>query len=79
MNKESNDSAVPEAELLRLLAENVKDDAIFVVDTEGLVRSWNPGAQRLLGDWPYHAALGHRAQKGTSLLPVQDARAVKPR
>jgi len=38
-----------EAELFRLLVENVKDYAIFVVDPEGLVRSWNPGAERLLG------------------------------
>jgi PAS domain S-box-containing protein len=38
-----------EAELLRLLVENVKDYAIFIVDTENRVQTWNPGAQRLLG------------------------------
>jgi PAS domain S-box-containing protein len=38
-----------EGELFRLLVENVKDYAIFVVDPEGRVQSWNPGAERLLG------------------------------
>jgi two-component system, cell cycle sensor histidine kinase and response regulator CckA len=38
-----------EAELFRLLIENIQDYAIFVVDPEGRVRSWNPGAERLLG------------------------------
>ena len=38
-----------EGELFRLLIETVKDHAIFVTDPEGRVRSWNPGAERLLG------------------------------
>jgi PAS domain S-box-containing protein len=38
-----------EGELFRLLLENVKDYAIFVIDPEGRVASWNPGAERLLG------------------------------
>ncbi|MCE9566340.1 MAG: PAS domain S-box protein [Planctomycetes bacterium] len=38
-----------EGELFRLLVENVQDYAIFVTDPEGRVRSWNPGAERLLG------------------------------
>ncbi|QEL17793.1 PAS domain S-box protein [Limnoglobus roseus] len=38
-----------EGELFRLLVENVRDYAIFVIDTEGRVESWNPGAERLLG------------------------------
>ncbi|MEX2173416.1 MAG: PAS domain S-box protein [Pirellulaceae bacterium] len=42
--KEENDG-----ELFRLLAENVKDYAIFVVDPQGRVQNWNPGAERLLG------------------------------
>lgn len=37
-----------EAELFRLLVENVQDYAIFVIDLEGQVASWNPGAERLL-------------------------------
>lgn len=38
-----------EGELFRLLVENVTDYAIFVIDPEGRVESWNPGAERLLG------------------------------
>ena len=38
-----------EGELFRLLVENVQDYAIFVIDPEGRVASWNPGAERLLG------------------------------
>jgi len=38
-----------EAELFRLLVENTRDYAIFVVDLEGRVLTWNPGAERVLG------------------------------
>jgi two-component system CheB/CheR fusion protein len=38
-----------EGELLRLLAENSTEYAIFVVDLEGIVLTWNPGAERVLG------------------------------
>ncbi len=38
-----------EGELFRLMVENVKDYAIFVIDPEGRVESWNPGAERMLG------------------------------
>ena len=41
--------AESEGELFRLLVENVVDYAIFVVDTDGLVRTWSHGAERLLG------------------------------
>ena len=38
-----------EAELFRLLVENVKDYAIFILDTQGRVLSWSTGAERLMG------------------------------
>ena len=38
-----------EGELFRLLVENVRDYALFVTDTQGIIRTWNPGAERLLG------------------------------
>ena len=38
-----------EAELFRLLVGNVTDYAIFILDTDGLVASWNPGAERIKG------------------------------
>jgi PAS domain S-box-containing protein len=39
------------SELLELLIEQVVDYAIFVIDREGNIASWNPGAQRIKG---YH-------------------------
>jgi PAS domain S-box-containing protein len=36
-------------ERFRLLVESVRDYAIFMLDTEGIVRSWNAGAQALKG------------------------------
>src|SRR5262249_25034651 len=38
-----------EAELLRLLGERATDYAIFLLDPEGRVASWNPGAERIKG------------------------------
>ncbi len=37
------------AELLRLLIERVEDYAIFLLDPEGRVASWNTGAERITG------------------------------
>lgn len=37
------------AELFRLLVEGIRDYAIFVLDPEGKVLSWNPGAQAMKG------------------------------
>lgn len=38
-----------ETALYQRLVESVQDYAIFALDTEGYIRSWNPGAQRLKG------------------------------
>jgi PAS domain S-box-containing protein len=37
------------AEQYRLLMENVKDFAIFLLDTNGNIATWNTGAERILG------------------------------
>ena len=37
------------ANLYQLLVESVTDYAIFVLDSGGIIRSWNPGAERLKG------------------------------
>jgi PAS domain S-box-containing protein len=42
-------SGGPEPELFRLLIENIKDYAIFMLDPDGNVLSWNPGAQAMKG------------------------------
>jgi PAS domain S-box-containing protein len=36
-------------ELFRLIAESIRDYAVFVTDLEGRVVSWNPGVEALLG------------------------------
>ena len=40
------------AGLLDLLVEQVVDYAIFVLDADGSIASWNPGAQRIKGYSP---------------------------
>lgn len=51
MDQPRDDQPAWEAELFRLLVENTKDYAVFVVDLDGTVVTWNPGAERVLG---YH-------------------------
>ena len=42
--------AFPEAEeQLRLLVENLRDYAVFTMDSQGRVAGWNPGAERIQG------------------------------
>ena len=62
------------AEQFRLLVEQVKDYAIFLLDPEGRVASWNHGAERITG---YSAAeiLGRHF---ACLYPPEDAAAGKP-
>jgi PAS domain S-box-containing protein len=43
------DSVFDSDTLYRLLIEQVEDYAIFALDTEGFIRTWNPGAERLKG------------------------------
>jgi diguanylate cyclase (GGDEF)-like protein/PAS domain S-box-containing protein len=38
-----------QSEVLQLLLDNIGDQAIFMVDARGFVRSWNAGAERLKG------------------------------
>ncbi|HUQ51069.1 MAG TPA: ATP-binding protein, partial [Gammaproteobacteria bacterium] len=64
----------------RLLIENITDYAIFMVDVEGRVASWNSGAQSLLG-YESHEILGQPAaglfeDEGATLeREMQEARA----
>ncbi len=37
------------AELYRILIESIRDDAIFLIDLQGFVSTWNPGAERMFG------------------------------
>jgi PAS domain S-box-containing protein len=68
-------------ERFRLLVEGVEDHALFLLDREGRVASWNAGAERL-GGWPPSDAVGARfalffpPEEAASRLPerlLQDA------
>jgi len=48
-NKQAQEALQKSEERLRLLVENVKDYAIFMLDPNGRVASWNIGAERILG------------------------------
>jgi len=41
--------SLPDQDLYRLLVQEVKDYAIFMLDPNGIVMTWNTGAQRLKG------------------------------
>ena len=57
-------------ERFRLLVEGVSDYAIFMLDVNGIVASWNVGAQRIKG---YAAERDHRPATSRSSIP-HDAR-----
>ncbi|MBA4105223.1 MAG: hybrid sensor histidine kinase/response regulator [Pirellula sp.] len=50
--KQAEEKLRQSEERLRLMVESVQDYAIFMLDSEGLVMSWNAGAERIKG---YHA------------------------
>ena len=49
MKQEASRPSIHSEELFRLVAENVEDFAIFAVNLEGNIASWNPGVEKLLG------------------------------
>ncbi|ATB30003.1 ATP-binding protein [Melittangium boletus] len=51
----------------RLLVEGVKDYALYLLDTEGRVASWNPGAERIQG-WSAGEIIG---RPGALLYPPE--------
>jgi PAS domain S-box-containing protein len=64
-----------EAEMFRLLVENVRDYAIFVTDVGGRVQSWSHGAQRLLG-YEENEIVGQSADR---LFTPEDVASAEPR
>src|SRR5689334_16354396 len=49
MNKEALLQGTTDGERFRLLVEAVTDHAIFMLDLNGTVTSWNAGAERITG------------------------------
>ena len=68
--------AVPDAQpdLFRLLVEGVRDYAIFMLDPDGRVVSWNPGAERIKG----YTAAEIIGRHFSVFYPPEDVRAGKP-
>ena len=58
----------------RLLVESVKDYSIILLDPEGRITSWNPGAERITG-YPEREILG---QPYAQFFPEEDVAAGKP-
>ena len=60
--KRTSESVGQNNELFRLLVESVKDYAIFVLDSDGIVITWNAGAQAIKG-YTRDEILGHHFSK----------------
>lgn len=48
-DERSQEDSREQEEQYRLLVENLKDYAVFTMDADGLISSWNPGAEETLG------------------------------
>ena len=64
-------------EQFRLMVEQIKDYAIFLMDPDGIVRSWNAGAERLKGYRPEeivgrHFSIFYSAEDVRSGLPEKE-------
>ena len=58
----------------RLLVDSVRDYALFQVDVNGIIQSWNSGAERLLG-WTEEEAIG---QDASIMFTPEDVAAAEP-
>jgi PAS domain S-box-containing protein len=76
---DQSDSAMgldaPNEDTFRLLCESITDYAIFVIDPQGIVKTWNPGAKKLKG----YSAEEIRGQSFYRFYVPSDIEAGKPR
>jgi PAS domain S-box-containing protein len=72
--KRAEEELLRSEEKFRLLVEAVQDYAIFMLDTEGRVSSWNGGAERLKGYKAFEILGNHFSV----FYPEEDIRANKP-
>jgi PAS domain S-box-containing protein len=70
----SHKSPIDSPEIFRLLVEQVKDYAIFMLDKEGKILSWNEGARRIKGYEPQEVIGKHFS----IFYPRQDIDSEKP-
>jgi PAS domain S-box-containing protein len=72
--READERLRQSEEMFRLLVASVKDYAIFLLDPEGHVMTWNAGAQRIKGYAPHEIIGKHFSQ----FYPEEDKRSGKP-
>jgi PAS domain S-box-containing protein len=72
--KEAEETLRQSEQRFRLLVEGVKDYAIFMLDPDGRVMSWNTGAQRIKG----YAASEIIGKHFSVFYPSEDLRSGKP-
>jgi PAS domain S-box-containing protein len=72
--KRAEEASREKDEQLRLLVDGVKDCAIFMLDPEGRVASWNQGAERIKG-YSAHEIVGHHF---SCFYPPEDLQNRKP-
>ncbi len=73
--READQALRDSEERLRLLIGSIQDYAIFMLDLDGRVMSWNPGACRIKGYRP-EEIIGQPIER---FYPAEDAAAGKPR
>ena len=80
MSREARETSIPRRELkeseerFRLLVESVRDYAIFMLDPDGHIVSWNKGAERIKG-WSEAEILGRHF---STFYPREDIESGKP-
>jgi PAS domain S-box-containing protein len=67
-------SSMPPPDMYRVLVEQVKDYAIFMLDRDGNVLTWNEGARRMKG-YEAHEIIGRHF---STFIPRQDVENEKP-
>jgi PAS domain S-box-containing protein len=72
--KRAQDALKESEEKFRLMVEAVKDYAVFMLDPQGRVASWNPGAERIKG-YRAEEILGSHFSR---FYPAADVQAGKP-
>jgi PAS domain S-box-containing protein len=72
--KRAEEASREKDEQLRLLVDGVKDYAIFMLDPEGRVATWNQGAERIKG-YSAHEIVGHHFSR---FYPPEDVQNRKP-
>lgn len=72
--KRAQDRIEASEEPFRLMVEGVQDYAIFMLDADGIVVSWNAGAERMKG----YRSEEIRGQHFSRLYPAEDVKADKP-